>query len=459
MKETDFFVVGTSYLRLGMKVGENFDSIEKAIKYGRGKAVLFLLSTLTSSIDVISLVESVLASSRLARVDEQLFNGAASKCNDYKEALRLVLSGVALLFLPNYNYAIAIEVRNYPTRSISEPSSEKTIRGSKDGFTESINDDIGLIRRRVRSKDLKIELFKIGSESKTDVALIYLEGVARMEQVNELKEKVNQINVKSLVMSDRALEEKIFDQSYKPYPLVRYTERPDIASINLFHGKILLMVDTSPTVIITPTTLIDHTKSVDEYRHSPLVGSFFKLLRTFAILLSVFLIPLWLALITETDISNFFLIRPSKEVSMPILLQVLIAELFVELIRLAIVHTPNELTSTIGIVAAIILGSVSIDLEIFLPEVLVYVSFAAIASYATPSYELSSANRIIKYILIFLSYFFGRIGFILGVTALFIHLSSLKCLGQYYLYPLIPLRLNRLKGAFYRKDGQKKDTL
>lgn len=459
MRDTDFYVVGTSYLRLSMKVGENFDAIEKVIKYGRREAHLFLLSTLTSSIDVISLVESVLVSSKLTKIDEQLFNGAASKCYDYKEALRLALSGVAILFIPSYNYAIAIEVRNYPTRSISEPSSEKTIRGSKDGFTESINDDIGLIRRRVRSKDLKIELFQVGSESKTDVAMIYLEGVAKEDETAELRDRINKIDVESLVMSDRALEEKIFDQSYKPFPLVRYTERPDIASINLYNGKILLMVDTSPTVIITPTTLIDHTKSVDEYRHSPIVGSFFKFLRTFAIILSVFLIPLWLALITETDISNFFLIRPSKDVSMPIILQVLIAELFVELIRLAIVHTPNELTSTIGIVAAIILGSVSIDLEIFLPEVLVYVSFSAIASYATPSYELSSANRIIKYIMIFLSYFFGRIGFIIGVTVLFIHLSSLKCLGEYYLYPLVPLRMNRLKGAFYRKDGQGKKTL
>lgn len=456
---TAFYQSAASYLRLGMKVGANFDAVEKIISYHRRRARLFLLTTLTSSVEIIAIAESLIQSPRASDTAEQLYSGSISKVYRYQDLLRLALAGVAILLLPNEEFAYAIETRSYPTRSISEPSTEKSIRGSKDGFTESINDDIGLIRRRVRSKEFKVTLYRIGAESKTDVALVYLEDKADPAMIEELDRRLKAIKVESLVMTDRALEEKLFPQKLSPFPLARYTERPDIASINLYQGKALLVVDTSASVVITPTTWADHTKNVEEYRQSPLVGSFTRLLRTAAILLSVFLIPLWLALVTETSVNNFFVIHPSKEVDMPIILQVLIAELFIEFIRLAVVHTPSELTSSIGVVAAIILGSVSIELEIFLPEILVYVSFAAIASFATPSYELSLANRLTKYFLILLSYFFGRAGFVLGSLALFCYLASLKVFTVPYLFPLVPFDVRRAGKLVYREDASEKDVL
>ena len=160
-----------------------------------------------------------------------------------------------------------------------------------------------------------------------------------------------------------------------------------------------------------PISLFDHLKSVEEYRQPPLVGSFIKFIRTLAILVSIFLIPLWYVLVTESNISNFFIIQPTNSESLiPIFMQIIMAEFFVETIGLAVIYTPNVLTSTIGIVAAIIMGSVSIDLNLFLPEVLLYVAVSAISSYSTPSYELSLANRLIKYSLLILSILFGSSG-------------------------------------------------
>lgn len=172
--------------------------------------------------------------------------------------MKLALSGVAILLIKGKDYALAIESRSYHGRSLTEPDSEKTIRGSKDGFNESINDNISLIRRRIRSSDFKIELYSIGKKSKTDVAMVYLNNVADEKIIREIKSKLKRIDVESLVMTDRALEEELFGQKFNPFPLARYTQRPDIASINLLKGKIILIVDTSPSVIIVPISLFDH---------------------------------------------------------------------------------------------------------------------------------------------------------------------------------------------------------
>ncbi|HBD06273.1 MAG TPA: spore germination protein, partial [Firmicutes bacterium] len=459
MKNSSFYQIAVDYLTLALKVGENFDAVKKEITYKNKKGTLFLLTTLTSATEVIAISESLINCRMGKKPDYQLYNGSVSEEKDLKNLAKLVFSGVAILLLPENEYALTIEVRNYPTKGISEPNAEKSVRGSKDGFTESINDNIGLLRRRVRDKNLKIELITLGSKSKSDVALVYLDGVGDKKTIDKIREKLNNIDINSLVMTSRALVEKILPQRYNPFPLARYTERPDIASINLFQGKILLICDTSPDVIILPITIFDHFQDVEEYHQSPLVGSLTKIIRTLGIFLSVFLVPLWYILITETGINNYFILRPSKEVQMPLFLQIIIAELFVELIRLAIVHAPSELTSSIGVVAAIILGSVTIELDLFLPEVLVYVSFAAIASFATPSYELSLANRLIKVLLLTLCFLFGRLGFILGCIALFVFLVSKSVYGISYLYPLIPFDRREALKIFYRDDASHKKTL
>lgn len=459
MKKSIFARALDDYLKLGMKVGENFDAIRREVNYKGRKGVLYFLSTLTDALQVMGIIESVILTPRVKTVSTDIYVGPISYEKDFPTILKLCFSGVSCLILDDMNEAILIETRHYPNRSISEPTTEKSIRGSKDGFNESINDNLGLLRRRIRDKSLVVKLFSLGIKSKTDVALIYLEDTVDKNLIKEMEKKLNAVEVDSLVMTDRALEEVVFKQKMSPFPRTRYTERPDIAAIELYHGKMLIMVDTSASVIITPCTLFDHTHHVEEYRESPLSGSFLKLIRTLAIIISVFLMPLWLALITETDINNIFFIMPSKETKIPIIIQILLAEFFIEMVRIAIVHTPNELTSAISMVSAIILGSVSIELEIFLPEIMVYVAFEAIASFATPSYELANANRMVKYYLLLLTAVLGRIGFLFGTASVFCYLCGVKTLGVSYLYPLVPFNLKGIESLVYRKSGKNGQSL
>lgn len=286
MKNT-FYEISSSYLKIGLRTEENFDATMKKIKKNRKEYTLFYLSTLTDNMEIMAITQSIVENPTY-NIQELILNGAVSKTQDLKNMMKLALSGVAILLIKGKDYALAIESRSYHGRSLTEPDSEKTIRGSKDGFNESINDNISLIRRRIRSSDFKIELYNIGKKSKTDVAMVYLNNVADEKIIKEIKNKLKRIDVESLVMTDRALEEELFGQKYNPFPLVRYTQRPDIASINLLRGKIILIVDTSPSVIIIPISLFDHLKSVEEYRQPPLVGSFIKFIRTLALLVSIF---------------------------------------------------------------------------------------------------------------------------------------------------------------------------
>lgn len=458
MKNT-FYEISSSYLKIGLRTEENFDATMKKIKKNRKEYTLFYLSTLTDNMEIMAITQSIVENPTY-NIQELILNGAVSETQDLKSMMKLALSGVAILLIKGKDYALAIESRSYHGRSLTEPDSEKTIRGSKDGFNESINDNISLIRRRIRSSDFKIELYSIGKKSKTDVAMVYLNNVADEKIIREIKSKLKRIDVESLVMTDRALEEELFGQKFNPFPLARYTQRPDIASINLLKGKIILIVDTSPSVIIVPISLFDHLKSVEEYRQPPLVGSFIKFIRTLAILVSIFLIPLWYVLVTESNISNFFIIQPTNSESLiPIFMQIIMAEFFVETIGLAVIYTPNVLTSTIGIVAAIIMGSVSIDLNLFLPEVLLYVAVSAISSYSTPSYELSLANRLVKYSLLILSILFGSSGLLLGVLILFCYLARIHVLDKYYLSPIIPFNGKDFIKLIFRKTKEDKKIL
>ena len=458
MKNT-FYEISSSYLKIGLRTEENFDATMKKIKKNRKEYTLFYLSTLTDNMEIMAITQSIVENPTY-NIQELILNGAVSKTQDLKNMMKLALSGVAILLIKGKDYALAIESRSYHGRSLTEPDSEKTIRGSKDGFNESINDNISLIRRRIRSSDFKIELYSIGKKSKTDVAMVYLNNVVDEKIIREIKSKLKRIDVESLVITDRALEEELFGQKFNPFPLARYTQRPDIASINLLKGKIILIVDTSPSVIIVPISLFDHLKSVEEYRQPPLVGSFIKFIRTLAILVSIFLIPLWYVLVTESNISNFFIIQPTNSESLiPIFMQIIMAEFFVETIGLAVIYTPNVLTSTIGIVAAIIMGSVSIDLNLFLPEVLLYVAVSAISSYSTPSYELSLANRLVKYSLLILSILFGSSGLLLGVLILFCYLARIHVLDKHYLSPIIPFNGKDFIKLIFRKTTEDKKIL
>ncbi len=442
-----------------LKFGTNFDVVRRQVGRGLKKGIVYYLSSLVSEVALCSALEGLDDAFGPYSAASTLPNGGVSTTEDYQEMIDNFMNGVAILLLEKLDYAIMIDVRLYPTRAVSEPTSEQTIRGSRDGFGESLNTNVGLIRRRIRDEHLVIKNYVVSKESKMCVALIYLENRANPGIVHDIERKIQEIDVDSLIMTDRALEELLFKQRYSPFPLVRYTERPDVAGINIMNGKIIVMVDTSASAIITPTTFIDHTKHVEEFRQSPMVGTFTRLLRSVAVLLSFILLPLWLALIKNDGFMNGLVIEVSSQNSHLLVLQIIIAELIFELLRIASIHTPSQLTSAVGLIAAIVLSQVSLDLGLFLPEIILMCAISAICGFATPSYELSMANKVVKILLIILVAILGKLGFLLGMLTLFIYLSTLKTWGLPYLYPFCPLVPKKALDLFIRSSAHHKNNL
>lgn len=365
---------------------------------------------------------------------------------DLEEVRLQVLSGLVAWVMDGENRAFIADLRSYPGRGPQEPDTEKTVRGARDGYTENIIINTALTRRRIRTGDLKNEIFKVGADSKTDVAMLYIEGLANPKTVDLIRRKLQDVDVDNLTMSDKQLEEFITGQVWNPYPLVRYTERPDVVATHLYRGMVAIIVDTSPSVILAPITFFDHITGVEEYRQTPAVGTFLRLIRFGGILMSVFMMPTWLLVVLHPEYlpASLSYIGPQQEGNINIILQVIVGELGIEFIRIASIHTPDAISSALGIVAAILIGQVAVDIGLFGPEILFYVAIGTLGGFVTPSYEMGLANKMFKMFLIIGVVLLGLWGYIGALIIGFIYLVTLKSFGKPYMYPLIPFNFHEL---------------
>lgn len=373
-------------------------------------------------------------------VEESIVHHSVATILTVEEVIKNVLSGLIVILVDGENKAFAVDVRSYPGRGPTEPDTERVVRGSRDGFTENIINNTGLIRRRIRDENLRNEIFQVGDSSKTDVCITYIEGLANEGLVNEVRNRINKINVDGLSMADKKLEEFILKQGYNPFPLVRYSERPDVVANHVIEGHVIIIVDTSPSVIITPATYYHHMQHAEEFRQTPSVGTFLRWIRYIGIFMSVFLLPFWLLLCNVPEIlpENLSYIGPKESSNIPIYLQLIIADMGIEFLRMASIHTPNAVSTSMGIIAAVLIGQVAIDVGLFQPEVVLYTAVSMIGSYATPSYELALANKIAKFAILIFTAVLGIKGFMIGSTLFILFLAGIKTLNTPYLWPFIP---------------------
>ncbi len=358
-----------------------------------------------------------------------------------------VLNGLVAIIVENSDEAITLDIRKYPGRSIAEPDSEKVVRGSRDGFTENFAINIALVRRRIRTGKLRMEYHQVGKVSKTDLCLTYIDGYVDQKIIDYVKLRLKQIDTDEITMSDKALEELLLESNFSPYPLVRYTERPDTLSVHLYQGMFAIIVDTSPSVILGPVSIFDHMQHAEEYRQTPLAGTYLRILRFIGIFASFLLIPLWFALLSSRDIIPAFfrgLFEIGDDTRTEVFFQIILAEVGIEFLRMASIHTPNSLSTAMGLVAGVIIGEIAITVGLFTEIIVLLGSISAIGSYITPSYELSLANKISKLLLLIGILFFDIWGLIGGLILLFIYLASLKSFTRPDLYPLVPFKLGKL---------------
>lgn len=385
-------------------------------------------------------------------IENRLVNQQVDVIEDMDEAVDQMLSGLIVIFVDGEKKGFVIDVRHYPGRSPEEPDTERVIRGSRDGFTENVIENTALTRRRIRDERLRMEMLKVGERSKTDVCICYLQDIANDNLVNIVKEKVRDIETDGITMADKAVEEFISEKRWNPYPLVRYTERPDVAADHMLDGHVIVMVDTSPSVILLPTTFFDHMEHAEEYRQTPAVGTFIRWVRFLAVLASLYLLPLWLLFAMEPALlpKALSFIGPNEEGNIPIFMQIILADIGVEFMRMAAVHTPTPLATAMGLIAAVLIGEIAVEVGMFSPEVILYVAISTIGTYVTPSYELSIANKITKLFLIIATAIFGIKGFMVGLVINILFLAQLNSLRVPYLWPFIPFNAPAILYYFLR---------
>lgn len=431
----------------------NLDFYSRIIK-GKFLFKIAYFSSISNSEQIIEINRSLIHVDKLDDLPNILINNKIEKRENDLDYFDDLYNGCLLLFFEE-ECICSLDVKEFNGRSIIEPEYEKSTKGARDGFTESISVNISLIRMRIKSLDLVVKKQIISKESKVMIALVYMNNLVENDVLLEVKKRLSLIELESLIMTDRALEECLFSQEKSILPLVRYTERPDIASINLMRGKIVLIVDTSSSVMIFPTSLVDHLRHVEEYRQNPLVGMCIRFLRYVSYFLSNLMLPLSYLMIVNCDIENIFSYNV-KLTRLGLGFQFITGWLTIEVFRIAVIHSPSNLISTLSIVMAIILGEVALSLGLFTKEVLLVLALSTIGEFIVPSSELVISSYWLSFFLLIISIIFNRVGFLISLLVLIIYFSRIKILSKSYLSPFIPFNFCKLKEEVIRKSAKKR---
>lgn len=448
------------YLKKHLGIDISYDVGLRKLSILKSEIQIYYVNGLVDAIIVGELVKTLVEvndhepeeNSAYEVIENRLINLQVETIESMDEAIDETLTGLIVIFIDGHKEAFVVDVRNYPGRTPEEPDTERVIRGSRDGYTENIVQNTSLTRRRVRDGRLRNVMTQVGERSKTDVCVSYLQDVADDGLVKLIKEKLEEIEIDGIPMADKTIEEFIVSQKWNAYPLVRYTERPDMAAKHLLEGRVLIIVDTSPSVIILPATFFDHMEHAEEYRQSPTVGTFIRFIRNIAVLSSLYLLPLWFLFVQEPNLlpESLSFIGPNEEGNIPIIIQIILAVLGMQFLRMAAIHTPTPLATAMGLIAAVLIGEIAVEVGMFSPEVILYVAISTVGTYVTPSYELSVANKLMEIFLLVATALFGSLGFIVGITVSILYLANIKALETPYLWPFMPFNATAFLQTVFR---------
>lgn len=448
-----------------LRVDDSFDIIKKPLRVGNARLVMYYIDGFVKAelmqklmVFLVSQKDFGDGSDRAAQdFAEKSMPTVETDVTDSVDSLVLmVMSGCTAFLCDGFGKnAIVIDARTYPAREASEPENDKVMRGSRDGFVETLIFNTAMIRRRIRDTALTVSYLNIGESSRTDVALCYMEGKADSRYVEELKEKLNGLKVKSLVMGHRSLTESLVRQGwYNPFPKIRATERPDAAAATILEGGIVLICDNSPEAMIFPTTIFDFLQETDDYYFPPLTGTYLRILRHAIFWMTVIITPLWYLLLMNESIipDSLRFIIPKEPGALPILFQLYLTEFALDGLKLASLNTPNALSNSLSVVGGLLLGDFAVTVGWLSPDVILYMAFVAIANFTQSSYELGYAFKYLRMLTLALTALFNVWGFVGGLIIALILVASNKTVNgkRSYLYPLIPFNGKALARLLFR---------
>ena len=460
-KISDNYTANVERLRSLLDIDKSFDIIEKRLVVGGRRASLFFMDGFVKDEILEKILEffyglkpEELPSSLETFQAEYLPYIETEILENMEDALQNLLSGVPCLFLSGMEGCLAIDCRTYPARSVEEPLKDRTLRGSRDGFVETIVFNTALIRRRIRSPRLHMEMMNAGDSSRTDIVLCYMEGKDNGDCLNLLRERIQGIHTDALTMNQESLAELLLPGPwYNPFPRFRFTERPDAAAASILEGSIVVLVDNSPSAMIFPVSLFSITDEANDYYFPPITGTYLRLSRGLITVLSLVLTPFFLLLMLHPELVpgwlSFILVQDT--IYVPLLLQFLLLELAIDGLKLAAIHTPDILSTPLSVIAGLVIGEFAVNSGWFNSEVMLYMAFVTIANYSQSNYELSYAIKFMRILLLILTAAFGLPGFLGGLA--FVFVSLLRCRtfsGRSYLYPLIPFCWADLKRSLFR---------
>ena len=451
-------------------VGRCFDMISRDLCVGGKRARLWVVDGYGDDAVIERMLSFWLALETVddaptmqAFIERYVTFGEVNTERDLKTAVTNVFLGKMLLLVEGYDACALIDAKQFPARGVEEPSAGKVLRGAHDGFIETLVVNAALLRRRIRDPQLTLEGHKVSDRSRADVVLCYLVNKVDRRLLDELRQKLGQIDVCSISMSQESIAEAMMGkgQWWNPFPKVRYTERPDAATACVMEGDILVLVDNSPAAMILPTHFFDFVQEANDFYFPPLVGTYLRVLRVVVFLLTMFITPVWYLLVKDPSRTQAGLqfLAIDSEYSVPILAQLLLAEFIVDLLKLASLNTPDVFSNSFSMLGALVLGDFAVQAHWLVPEVLAYMAFVAISNFAQPSYELGYAFKLLRLMLLLFVGALDWVGLALGCIVIAAILASTKpIVGKGYLYPLCPFDKKALRALIIRKPISRENT-
>ena len=450
-----------------LRVEESFDIIERHLTVCRQDVCFYYVDGFVKDGEMLRIMQFLLSEKSLGRADElmcRLPYVEVAREHSVSRLVRAVLSGQVLMLTESFGAeAILLDLRTYPSRQTAEPETDKVMQGSRDGFVETLITNTALIRRRIRDPALTLEHLSLGGASDTDIALCYMKGVADPDTVDQIRRRIQRTKPRSLTLGTQSLAESLIRSGwFNPFPKIRTTERPDSAAAAILEGSVILLCDTSPLAMILPTSIFDYLEETDDFYFPPLTGSYMRVVRTLILLLSVVITPLWyLSLEYNTILPEAlsFLV-PDEPGALPIILQLFLAELAIDGLKIASTNTPDMLSNSLSVVGALILGDFAVGVGWLCEDVILYMAFVAIANFAQQNHELGYAFKFMRMMILALVWLLGIWGFALGILLFGISVASCRTLSgkRHYLYPLYPFNGRALLRLLFRHKKYDVDT-
>lgn len=450
MVEKDTKKVGCSfqeniaYLERVLPVKESFDIVRRDMEIGERAATFYFIDGFTKDESMLKIMDSLFS----AKAEYMPEDGTTfarrhipyvevDLVQSFDEVFRNLLSGATCLFIEGYEVCFVIDCRTYPARSVDEPDKDKSLRGSRDGFVETIVFNTALLRRRIRDANLVMEMTEAGQTSRTDIAICYMKDRVDPELLKNVSSRIEKLQIDDLRMNQQSLAEALFKRKwFNPFPKFKFTERPDTAAACLLEGKIVILVDNSPSAMILPTSIYDMVEEANDYYFPTITRVYLKFSRALITFGTVFLTPVYLLFMQNLEwLPEMFRFTVVQEpVYVPLIFQFLLLELSIDGLRLAAMNTPSMLSTPLSVIAGLVMGEFAVSSGWFNAEIMLGMAFVAVANYTQPNFELGYALKFMRLMLLILTACFNGTGFAVGCVLVVCFLAFNKTLsGRNYL--------------------------